>query len=139
MNKLLINRAQMLLLTRGMCVPAGATGTTSAPKKEDRMMSRKFRPSNFQKTILVWTKKFKSKEEIPTFVSAEVIDRARSEARIKISNVLMVLTALASLGAVLAGKSAAKRGESVHQMNLDWHKKYNDEQSAKAEVGKPTN
>lgn len=59
----------MLLLTRGMCVPAGATGTTSAPKKEDRMMSRKFRPSNFQKTILVWTKKFKSKEEIPTFVS----------------------------------------------------------------------
>lgn len=39
----------------------------------------------------------------------------------------MLLTALASFGAILAGKAAAKRGESVHQMNLDWHKKYQEE------------
>ncbi|CAG4993160.1 unnamed protein product [Parnassius apollo] len=94
-------------------------------------MSRRFRPTEFQKTILVWTKKYKSKNEIPTFVSAEVIDRSRSEARIKIANVLMLLTALASLGAIFAGKSAAKRGESVHQMNLDWHKKYEEEHPLK--------
>lgn len=39
----------------------------------------------------------------------------------------MLLTALASLGAIFAGKAAAKRGESVHQMNLDWHKKYQED------------
>lgn len=44
---------------------------------------------------------------------------------------LMLLTALASFGAILAGKSAAKRGESVHQYNLDWHKKYEEDFKAK--------
>lgn len=63
--------------------------------------------------------------------SPEIIERSRSQARIKISNVLIVLTALASFGAILVGKSAAKRGESVHQMNLDWHKKYQDEYKEK--------
>lgn len=43
----------------------------------------------------------------------------------------MLLTALASFGAVMIGKSAAKRGESVHQMNLDWHKKYQDDYKQK--------
>lgn len=62
---------------------------------------------------------------------AEIIERSRSEARIKISNILIVLTALASFGAILAGKAAAKRGESVHQMNLDWHKQYEEEQKTK--------
>lgn len=65
----------------------------------------------------------------------DLIERARSEARIKIANVLMLLTALASFGAILSGKAAAKRGESVHQMNLDWHKQYQEEQRQK-EVSK---
>lgn len=44
----------------------------------------------------------------------------------------MLLTALASFGAILSGKAAAKRGESVHQMNLDWHKKYQEEHKEKS-------
>ncbi|KAG6441540.1 hypothetical protein O3G_MSEX001834 [Manduca sexta] len=115
------------------------TGSSSAPNpgasEQSGNLTNRYRPSEFQKTILVWTKKYKNKEEIPTFVSADLIERSRSEARIKISNVLMVLTALASLGAILAGKAAAKRGESVHKMNLDWHKQYEEEQKAK-EVAK---
>lgn len=39
----------------------------------------------------------------------------------------MALTALGSIFAIWSGKNAAKRGESVHQMNLDWHKKYQEE------------
>lgn len=50
----------------------------------------------------------------------------------------MLLTALASFGAILSGKAAAKRGESVHQMNLDWHKQYQEEQRQK-EVSKQHN
>lgn len=63
-----------------------------------------------------------------------MIERSRSQARIKISNILIFLTALASFGAVLAGKAAAKRGESVHQMNLDWHKNYQEDYKAKEEA-----
>ncbi|CAH0605803.1 unnamed protein product [Chrysodeixis includens] len=66
---------------------------------------------------------------------AEIIDRSRSQARIKLSNVLMLMTALASFGAILVGKNAAKRGESVHQMNLDWHKKYEEEYKEKEAAG----
>lgn len=45
----------------------------------------------------------------------------------------MILTALASVGAIFAGKAAVKRGESVHQMNLDWHKKYEEDFKKKEE------
>lgn len=49
----------------------------------------------------------------------------------------MVLTALASIGAIFMGKAAVKRGESVHQMNLDWHKKYEEDYKKKeAEASK---
>ncbi|KAJ0178765.1 hypothetical protein K1T71_005540 [Dendrolimus kikuchii] len=121
------------LMKRLMCTPPAA-GPSSTPNSASGSLQQRYRPSNFQKTILVWTKKYKSKEEIPQFVSAELIERSRSEARIKISNILIALTALASFGAILAGKAAAKRGESVHQMNLDWHKQYEEEQKKKEAV-----
>ncbi|XP_072939970.1 UPF0389 protein CG9231 [Epargyreus clarus] len=127
MNKLFPPRFYAALLRRNMAtVPSG-------PKvnPEGGPMSPKYRPSDFQKFILVWTKKYKSKQEIPEFVSPDLIERSRSEARIKISNILILLTILGSMTAVWLGKSAAKRGESVHQMNLDWHKKYDEEYAKK--------
>ncbi|XP_026755575.1 UPF0389 protein CG9231 [Galleria mellonella] len=129
MNKLLSFRIFSRYIIRNMCTPS-----TSGPSSSSGSIRAQYKPSEFQKFILVWTKKFKSKEEIPTFVSADLIERSRSEARIKIANILMLLTALASLGAILAGKAAAKRGESVHQMNLDWHKKYEEDYIKKQEA-----
>ncbi|XP_059046008.1 UPF0389 protein CG9231 [Achroia grisella] len=122
MIKLLSIRLCTRYVIRNMCTPS-----TSGPSSSQSSARAQYRPSEFQKFILVWTKKYKSKEEIPSFVSADLIERSRSQARIKIANVLMLLTALASLGAIFAGKAAAKRGESVHQMNIDWHKKYEED------------
>ncbi|CAG9133115.1 unnamed protein product [Plutella xylostella] len=102
--------------------PAPSEGSAAARDN----MAPKYRPTELQKTILVWTKKYKSKEEIPKFVSPELIERSRSEARIKISNVLMLLTVLGSIAAIFLGKSAAKRGESIHKMNQDFHKQYRE-------------
>lgn len=42
-------------------------------------------------------------------------------------NYMIVATILGCIAMVVSGKQAAKRGESVSQMNLDWHKKYNEE------------
>jgi len=56
--------------------------------------------------------------------SIEVVEKARSRARIKISNYLMVMTILACLGYAYSGRKAADRGESVVKMNMDWHKEY---------------
>ncbi|KAL0832825.1 hypothetical protein ABMA28_000986 [Loxostege sticticalis] len=122
MNKyrLLRSYAYSAVWKRNMCQPPSESNVRGP-------MTNRYKPTDLQKFILVWTKKFKTKEEIPKLVSGDLIDRARSEARIKLSNILMLMTALASFGAILAGKAAAKRGESVHQMNLDWHKKYQEE------------
>ncbi|XP_045494272.1 UPF0389 protein CG9231 [Colias croceus] len=124
MEKILRFRTPISVIRRCMCTPA-QEGKTSQANVES--LSSRYRPSEFQKFLLVWTKKYKSKDEIPKFVTSELIDRSRSEARIKISNILMFLTALASGFAIWSGKNAAKRGESVHQMNLDWHKQYQEE------------
>ncbi|KAI5644457.1 hypothetical protein NE865_03564 [Phthorimaea operculella] len=124
MNRLLLTRTWLYSIRRKLSTPA--PGATPPASEGAERMSPRYRPSEFQKFILVWTKKFKTKEEIPTFVSPDLIERSRSEARIKIANVMMLMTALASLGAVFLGKAAAKRGESVHQMNKDWHKQYQD-------------
>ncbi|XP_013190237.1 UPF0389 protein CG9231 [Amyelois transitella] len=118
------------LIRRSMCTPAPSSNPTP-PSSRSPSMAARYRPSEFQKFILVWTKKYKNKGEIPDFVSADLIEKSRSQARIKIANVLMLLTALASLGAILNGKAAAKRGESVHQMNLDWHKQYEEDYKKK--------
>ncbi|XP_045765504.1 UPF0389 protein CG9231 [Maniola jurtina] len=127
MNNFLI-RSSLCTLRRHMCTPG-------APQSANRASAGPiYKPSELQKFILVWTKKFKSKADIPQFVSPELIERSKSEARIKLANILMILTGLASLGAVLSGKAAAKRGESVHQMNLDWHKKYEDDYKKKQEA-----
>ncbi|KAJ2952111.1 hypothetical protein O0L34_g4381 [Tuta absoluta] len=124
MNRLILTRTWLYSIKRKLSTPA--PGTTPPSSSGAERMTPRYRPSEFQKFILVWTKKFKTKDEIPTFVSPDLIERSRSEARIKIANVMMLLTALASLGAVFLGKAAAKRGESVHQMNLDWHQQYRD-------------
>lgn len=39
----------------------------------------------------------------------------------------MALTVLASIGVIMSGKAAAKRGESVQKMNEDFHKQYREE------------
>lgn len=62
----------------------------------------------------------------PSFFRPELIDRARSEARIKIANYMMILTALASIGAIFAGKAAAKRGESIETINQEFHQQYRE-------------
>lgn len=45
-------------------------------------------------------------------------------------NYMIVATILGCIAMIYSGKQAAERGESVAQMNLDWHKKYNDEAAA---------
>lgn len=49
----------------------------------------------------------------------------------KVCNYMVVATILCCIAMVVSGKRAAARGESVSQMNLDWHKKYNEDAAVK--------
>lgn len=82
MNRIIIFRRSIESLRRAMST--GGTGTPKPPIAEtpspaaaapenldnpSRMLNARFRPSDFEKFVLVWTKKYKSKEEVPDFVS----------------------------------------------------------------------
>lgn len=54
------------------------------------------------------------------------MERCRSKIRIRVSNILMVLTLVGCLLMVRSGKKAAEKGETLQKLNLDWHKEYNE-------------
>lgn len=87
--------------------------------------------------MLVWTGKYKSADEVPAYINQDIMEKTRNKMRIRIANLMIVLTAIACFAMVISGKRAAERGESVQQMNLDWHKEYNEKaQQAQQEASK---
>ena len=62
------------------------------------------------------------------------MERVRNQVRIKIANYMMIATAIGCIVMVISGKKAQERGESVAQMNLDWHKEYNEKARADYEA-----
>uniref|UniRef100_A0A182SIR1 Uncharacterized protein n=1 Tax=Anopheles maculatus TaxID=74869 RepID=A0A182SIR1_9DIPT len=91
-------------------------------------------PNALEKRMLVFTKRYKSIEEVPKFVSQEKMERVRNQVRIKIANYMMIATAIGCIVMVISGKKAQERGESVAKMNLDWHKEYNEKARAEDEA-----
>lgn len=77
MNRILIYRGGLNFLKRNMSTgtppqAAAAPPPTPTPEPESnpgKMLNARYRPSDFEKIILVWTKKFKSRAEVPSFVS----------------------------------------------------------------------
>lgn len=59
------------------------------------------------------------------------MERSRNIMRIRIANIMMVLTLLGCLAMVWSGKQARARGESVEKMNIMWHKQLQEEEAAK--------
>ena len=59
------------------------------------------------------------------------MERTRNILRIKLNLTMIAIAALGSVIAVWLGKQAQKRGESVVQHNLEWHKQFNTAQIKK--------
>ncbi|EDW49796.1 UPF0389 protein CG9231 [Drosophila sechellia] len=87
-------------------------------------------PNNLERRMLVWTGKYKSQSEIPNFVSQDVMERCRNKMRIRLANIMIALTAVGCAIMVYSGKQAAKQGESVTKMNLEWHKQFKESQQS---------
>lgn len=62
-----------------------------------------------------------------------MLDKARNKVRVKVANIMMAMTLVGSLSMIFLGKKAAERGETVTQINLDWHKEYNENAKREAE------
>lgn len=55
------------------------------------------------------------------------MERSRNRIRIRLANIMMVLTVIGCVAMVISGKAAQGRGETLTRKNLEWHKKFNEE------------
>uniref|UniRef100_A0A8V0Z211 Protein FAM162B n=1 Tax=Gallus gallus TaxID=9031 RepID=A0A8V0Z211_CHICK len=100
----------------------GAVLQTAAPAfKHER------RPTNFDKKVLVWAGRFKKEEDIPKYITSEVLDAARNTVRIKVCYIMIALTLLGCLAMVITGKEAAKKDHTLLRVNEEKKAKWRAE------------
>ncbi|XP_005386565.1 PREDICTED: protein FAM162A [Chinchilla lanigera] len=92
------------------------------------------KPSDWEKRILIWSGRFKSKDQIPETISFEMLDTAKNKLRVKISYVMVALTVLGCILMVIQGKKAAQRNESLTGWNLDKKARLKEETALKAKT-----
>nr|XP_013038868.2 protein FAM162B-like [Anser cygnoides] len=94
------------------------------------------RPTNFDKKVLVWAGRFKKEEDIPKYITSEVLDAARNSVRIKVCYIMIALTLLGCLAMVITGKEAAKKDHTLLRMNeqkkAKWRAEVEKDQEAAA-------
>ncbi|NXD06358.1 F162B protein, partial [Nothocercus nigrocapillus] len=89
-----------------------------------------YKPSRFDKKILLWTGRFKTEEEIPPRIPPEMLDRARNKARVKACYIMIGLSIVACF-AVIA--SAKKVSISLTSWNLAKKAKWREEAALAAQ------
>ncbi|XP_069462738.1 protein FAM162B isoform X4 [Ambystoma mexicanum] len=90
-----------------------------------------YQPSNFDKKVLLWTRRFKSEDDIPATIPIEMMTAARNKARIKVCYVMIGLTIIACFAVVVSAKKAAARHESLTSLNLAKKAKWRQEAQEK--------
>ncbi|XP_035178836.1 protein FAM162B isoform X1 [Oxyura jamaicensis] len=92
-----------------------------------------YKPSKFDRKILLWTGRFKKEEEIPPRIPPEMLDRARNKARVKACYVMIGLSIVACFAVIASAKKAAARHESLTSWNLAKKAKWRKEAALAAE------
>ncbi|KAI7792744.1 protein FAM162B [Triplophysa rosa] len=103
----------------------GASVPQQAPRLGFKLPG--YRPSEWDKKMLLWSKRFKTREQIPEFVSFEMIDAARNRVRVKACYVMMGMTILACLATVISGKQSAGRHENLTSQNMEKKARWREE------------
>ncbi|XP_007649154.1 protein FAM162B isoform X1 [Cricetulus griseus] len=93
-----------------------------------------YKPSQFDKKILLWTGRFKSIDEIPSLVPPEMIDVARNKARVKTCYIMIGLTIIACFAVIVSAKRAVERHESLTSWNLAKKAKWREEAALAAQA-----
>ncbi|XP_015211413.1 protein FAM162B [Lepisosteus oculatus] len=86
-----------------------------------------YKPSRFDKKILLWSGRFKTEDDIPAIVSFEMLATARNKARVKICYIMIGMTVVACFVMIASGKRAAERHETLTSWNLAKKAKWKEE------------
>lgn len=122
----------MRLSLRTFSTPVDPSKPASQENPNVILSNRTHKVNDFERKLLVMFKKYKTKEEIPTFVNQDVVEKVRNKFRIRAANIMMLLTLIGCGFMIASGKKAQEKGDSVLKMNQDWHVEY--EQKAQAEA-----
>ncbi|XP_028628415.1 protein FAM162B isoform X1 [Grammomys surdaster] len=121
---------------RAACHPRSFSGQNSSgfepPEKVHRIPAQ-YKPSKFDKKILLWTGRFKSIEEIPPLVPPEMIAVSRNKARVKACYIMIGLTIAACFAVIVSAKTAVERHESLTSWNLAKKAKWREEAALAAQ------
>ncbi|NWW52561.1 F162B protein, partial [Pedionomus torquatus] len=93
-----------------------------------------YKPSKFDKKILLWTGRFKTEDEIPPRIPPEMLDRARNKARVKACYIMIGLSVVACFVVIASAKKAAARHESLTSWNLAKKARWREEAALAAEA-----
>ncbi|XP_026093935.1 protein FAM162B-like [Carassius auratus] len=93
-----------------------------------------YRPTEWDKKMLVWSGRFKTAEQIPEFASFEMIDAARNRLRVKACYVMMALTIVACLVMSVTGKRAASRNDNLTNRNMEKKARWREEAQKEKEA-----
>ncbi|XP_044124740.1 protein FAM162B-like [Bufo gargarizans] len=118
------------LHTRSYCQnanPAKPSVTKNQDYAGHYLYRNERRPTDFDKKVLVWSGRFKKQEEIPEFVSWEVISAARSNIRIKICTGMIIFTIVGCIFMVRSGKKALKEDKTLLHMNIEKKAKWRED------------
>uniref|UniRef100_A0A0P6JCS0 Protein FAM162A n=1 Tax=Heterocephalus glaber TaxID=10181 RepID=A0A0P6JCS0_HETGA len=92
------------------------------------------KPTDWEKKILIWSGRFKSKDQIPEAISFDMLDSAKNKLRVKISYIMIALTVLGCIVMVIEGKKAAKKNVSLTNLNLEKKAHLREEAAMKAKT-----
>uniref|UniRef100_A0A8B9G6Y0 Protein FAM162B n=1 Tax=Amazona collaria TaxID=241587 RepID=A0A8B9G6Y0_9PSIT len=113
--------------------PAALEGP-AAPSEQAHRVVASYKPSKFDKKILVWTGRFKTEEDIPPRIPPEMLDKARNKARVKACYIMIGLSIVACFAVIASAKKAAARHESLTSWNLAKKAKWRKEAALAAEA-----
>ncbi|XP_033326624.2 uncharacterized protein LOC117220612 [Megalopta genalis] len=94
--------------------------TESNPVNDNVLGTSMHYVSTFDKYVLVWVKKYPSVDQVPRMVPWSTMQHANTTGRIRVCNMMIVVTIIAFITAVMSGKKEAAGGRHVFGERLQW-------------------
>ena len=84
---------------------------------------QQYRPSDFEKRILVWTKYYPSVDDVPDKVTRTKMKRAYDWMRIRVSIGMMIASIIIGMGFIYSGRKARLSGDGITKRGIEYGKK----------------
>lgn len=94
--------------------------TKSNPDPARNLGPQMYAPTNLDKKMLVWMKRYPSLAEVPSQVTLDCMLQTRSKVRVRVCNIMMVISLIGFLVAAISGKRDVASGNTLFKRNQEW-------------------